>query len=317
MTTYELLQYYVNLLIVQYLGLPKAIATVGENIRSVILPQVSQQQISITATSGLFTLSYNGNATPPWPYNSTDSQIQAALQALPGLSQVTVLNGLVTFTGVTAPALPLISSNATLCTVSEVDLNLPLAIQNAFNVNVEPLAEGVQLDILGKYAGVSRTGMNQNGTIVLSDSDFITLIKFATITNSSGSSLATIVTHLFQTFGSAVSLYDFQNMHMSYLINSSIGTQDLINLLITEDLLPRPMGVELSIIYANNTSNFFGFRTYASPGVLVKPFNTYADYNQTWPWLSYNDQFSGSGSSLLTEDENNLTQETGDLIYLG
>lgn len=323
MTTLDLLTYYSNLLIFQYIGQPKASATVQANVQSILMPQVSTQQVTLKTTAGLFTLSYLNPATgivgttPLWPYNATDAMLQSALRALPGLSQVTVSNGLVTFTGVVAPASLLVSSNPALCTVTETDVTLLQAIENAFNITGPNVASGVQLDILGKYAGVSRTGRNNLGPITLDDEDFLTLIQFASIVNTSGSSLGTIASNLYQAFGTQISVFDYKNMQLSYLINSSIGSQDLIELLITENLIPRPMGVQISIIYANNTNNFFGFRTYTHAATLAKPFNTYKNYIKTWPWLTYTDAFNATGTSLLTESGSSLVQENLDAIYLG
>lgn len=161
--------------------------------------------------------------------------------------------------------------------VTPVIMNqLPLAVQNAYNLTGETgVAVGVQLDVLGKYAGVSRTGFGFSGPITLSDSDFLILIQLAIITNSSGSSLSTIQALLAQFFPGEVLVFDYQNMQMNYLISSTLGSQDLIQLFVTEGLLPKPMGVQLAaVIYAADLK-FFGMlsagtvATYAAQNALT------------------------------------------------
>lgn len=324
-TTLQLLQYYSSLLIFQYIGLPKATGTVQAVVNGVIMPQITTQQITYSAspTGGTYTLSYNGNATAPIAFNATDTDIQTALRLLPDLASVTVFNLLVTFIGVYPPALSLIvganslqaSGTPVSILITETDLSLPLAVLNGFNLIGPNPAVGVQLDILGIYAGVTRTGIGTSGPITLDDSDFLILIQFATVQNSAGSDLSSITNNLFNFFGDDILVFDYQNMHMSYLINSSVGSQDLIQLLIAEKLLPQPMTVQLSIIYAPIVNAFFGFVTYQLPiAANISPFNTYQDYILIWPWLDYADAFAVL-TSIDTEDGFTLIQENGDALY--
>lgn len=149
---------------------------------------------------------------------------------------------------------------------------LPLQVQNAFTIGdtivngtLYPGAVGVQLDVLGKYAGVTRSGYDVNGNpITLNDIDFTTLIKIAIISNSSGSSLSDIQNLIHAYFANEIFVFDGADMQMSYLIASSVGNQALIELLITEGLLPKPMGVQLATVtYIPNVS-LFGFQDYNS-----------------------------------------------------
>lgn len=211
MTIQELIDYYANLLILQYLGKPKAYAT----IQTLVTPVIMDQDPS---------------------------------------------------TGVA----------------------LPVAVQDAFNVTGDSPAEGVQLDVIGDYAGVTRYGYVLGQPITLNDTDFLTLIQLAIIKNGSGSSLYDIQTLLHQFFPNEVLVFDYQNMQMSYLVSTAIGSLDLVELAIANGLLPKPMGVELaSVIYAPVVITFFGFRTYVLPGYNVTPFNSYTDYQTDWPWVSY------------------------------
>lgn len=158
-------------------------------------------------------------------------------------------------------------------------------VQDAFNVDT---AVGVQLDTLGKYAGVKRTANAFGGPVTLDDTDFRQLIKLAIIKNNSGSDLATIQNLIYMFFPGEILVFDFQNMRMQYFFNSTIGSVELAEVFIVSDLLPRPMGVQLSAtIYAPFIARFFGFRTYTVPGHNISPFNSYADYQMDRPWLTY------------------------------
>lgn len=328
MTTLELIAYYANLLIYQYLGQPKAYATIQAAVNGFVQPQISTQQISFSdvGVSGNYVLSYDGNLTSSLAYNASDSDIEAALQAISGLGSVSVSGLLVTFTGVNPPAFLLgVESNTVenslgqlvSLQITETDLVLPLAVQDAFNLTIAPFASGVQLDVLGKYAGVTRSGVGLSGPITLDDNDFMTLIKFAIVQNSATSDLATIVSSLFMFFGNDIQVFDFKNMHMSYLINSAVGSADLVQLLVSENLLPAPMTVQVSVLYIPIDENFFGFVTYTNPVAMNNsPFNDYTDYQMDFPWLDYSDSFTVL-NTLGTESGDIIVQENGDLIYLG
>ena len=310
MTPLQLVQYYINLLILQYLNLPKAQGTIQTSVSPAILPQTSVQQISFSAipTSGSFTLSYNGNISPSIQWNDSTSTIQSDLQSIKGLNSVTVSGSIasqiltITFVSVIPPAALLLvnsnslqsSGNSVNLTITETDVTLPIALQSAFNLMGTTLAQGVQLDILGKYVGVIRTGSGFNGQVItLDDTDFIIFIKMAITTNSSGSSLSDITNLIFGFFGTSILVFDYADMRMNYLISSQIGSQNLLELFVTENLLPKPMAVQLSIIVAPVIDAFFGFVTYDNPiqPPITRPFNNYDSYQTNWPWLTYNDAF--------------------------
>lgn len=162
---------------------------------------------------------------------------------------------------------------------------LPTQIQNAFNLNT---AVGVQLDILGKYVGVSRQTYTAAGPVTLTDADYLTLIKMVIVKNNSGSSLSIIQNLLATAFPGFIFVSDNQSMGLNYLILRNLGTPELLEALVYGDYLPRPMGVQVSVVIVDVlTRGFFGFRDYNNPGVDVSPFNNYPLYQFTYPWLSY------------------------------
>jgi len=299
-TPIELVEYYQGLLIAQYLNKAKASATIGAYASQVIMAQVSVQTIAFSSApaSGTFVLSYNGVNTAAINWNDSAGTIQTKLRAVTGLGSVTVAGSIagllltVTFTGVIAPALMLVNvtnSLAVTLTIAETDVTLPLAVQDGFNlIDGSTIAVGDQLDVLGKYVGVSRTGLGFTENITLDDSDFLQLIRMAITTNSSGSSLSTIQDFLQLYFPSEIFVFDYQNMQMTYIISRTVGSQDLVQLFVTEGLLPQPMAVGITVFYPP-TANLFSFRTYTAASVTGEPFNNYTSYQTTWPWLQYED----------------------------
>lgn len=307
MTTQDLVAYYVNLLILQYHSKPKAQATIAATVAPIIMPETTVELITFSAvpTSGAFTLVYDTQTTASLNWNATAGNVQSALQALTGLGSVTVAGNTtsgftVTFTNVIPPAEVLgVGTNTLLASAAQVfltilptDQTLPLDVQAGFNLIAPGTAVGVQLDVLGKYAGVTRTGQGFSGQITLNDTDFLSLVRIAIIKNSSGSSLAEIQQLIFTYFANQILVFDYQNMQMSFLVSTSIGSTDLLQLFITEGLLPKPMAVQVGvIIYSPVIDQFFGFRTYNAPAVHANPFNDYASYQTDWPWLTYADGF--------------------------
>lgn len=162
---------------------------------------------------------------------------------------------------------------------------LPVKVQNAFDVDT---AEGVQLDVIGKYVGASRTAYDFTGTVTLSDSDYRTIIKVAIIKNGFGSSLSDIQNLLWQFFAGSLLVFDLQNMQMGYFFDSTIGSRPLAEVFVKNNFLPKPMGVQLAaLIYSSNITNFFGFRTYDLGPYNVTGFNSYINYDMAAPWLNY------------------------------
>jgi hypothetical protein len=164
---------------------------------------------------------------------------------------------------------------------------MPTTIRDAFDMTS---AVGVQLDVLGKYIGVTRYGNRTNGsTITLDDTDYRKLIMMVLIRNNNGSSLATIQSQLSAVFPGMIFVSDTTTMSLNYLLIESLGTPDLLEMLVTGDFLPRPMGVNTAVTTEPSHSfPFFGFITTVFPDPTVSPFNTNQIYNLNAPWLGYN-----------------------------
>lgn len=318
MTTQDIINYYSNLLNLQYLGKPKAYATIQAIVTPVVMPQGSNTALpslplavqdafnlnptvqtltfSAVPASGTFTVSYAGSTSTAISWSASLSAIQAAFSALLGVGQVTVSGSLadqtlaIVFDISQSPGL--FSTTSSLLDGSSAPITIVLTTNQAV---------GVQLDILGKYVGVVRTGFGPTGPISLSDSDFLKLIQMAIISNFSGSSLSDIVGFLNQYFPGQIHVIDEANtapMQMTYVIGSVYFSSGLLDLFISEGLLPRPMGVGIAVIAPPNPDLLFGYCDYSSATPTdamttnVVPYNcagsyTLGDFNQGWYYLDY------------------------------
>lgn len=301
-TPIEIVEAYVALLIMQYLNKERASGTIRILSGPGLIPQVSIQELSFMPppSSGSFIVSYGGVNSAPISWDDEAADVQTILRAVTGLSDVTVTGSFgsrfqVSFDGVAPPADMLILISSTLqtitttteITISEIDTTLPIAVQDAFNlVPGTTLAQGDQLNVLGDYVGVARTGPGFAQTITLDDADYTTLIRMGIFKNSSGSSLATIQNFLYEFFPNQIYVFDYANMSMTYIISQAVGSQDLAQMFVTQGLIPKPMGVSLLVFYVP-TANLFSFRTYDHPSVNGSPMNDYNDYNTDWPFLDY------------------------------
>lgn len=163
---------------------------------------------------------------------------------------------------------------------------LPTQVQDAFD---PATAVGDQLDVIGKYVGVSRVGNTLNGPITLTDDDYRQLIKMVIIKNNSGSSLSTIQSLLSANFPGNIFVSDNQTMGLNYVLVNSLGTDDLLEIIVTGGYLPKPMGVQVSAtIVPDFQFPVFKFRDYNNP-TDGSPLNNYNSYQLTYPWLSYAD----------------------------
>lgn len=251
-----------------------------------LLPTIQTITFSSAPTSGAFTLSFSVTSTPTQDATSTASisfddsnlAIKNAINAILPSGSCSVSGGL----GTGAITVSFVGVNPSIITVETNTTGIATAVTSN-------LAQGTQLDVLGKYLGITRNGFNQNGAVVLDDTDFYQLILLAIIRNNSGSSLDQIQTLLFNFFHGAILVFDYQNMQMSYVVNTSLLSNSLLSCFISQNLLPKPMGVQLaSIIGGPDPTAFFSFRTYLIPS-SGSPFNTYDSYNLSYPWVTYSD----------------------------
>jgi len=188
-----------------------------------------------------------------------------------------------------------------------------LDVQDAFNLDT---AVGVQLDVMGKYAGVDRfffsgiitddvfgfadavsPGSVSSNIIGFDDADapdkdglfwdaenivgsdlklnddaFRALIKLKIAQNNSTHDIVNITELLIQSFGSDVIVVDNYDMTMTYLF-SNISDQ-LIQAAIDKKVLPRPIGVGTQSILG---TEFFGFADATRLGSIAGFVNGFND----------------------------------------
>lgn len=162
---------------------------------------------------------------------------------------------------------------------------LPLALQDAFNIDT---AVGKQLDILGKYIGVERRVLTFSGAVTLGDADYRTLLKIKIALNNLGSSTYDIQNFVVNFASNILTVFDHQNMQMSFYINSNYASLELAQALVRQKMLPRPMGVAYSsIVYLPSLVNIFGMQSYELYNLPVSGFNRYEDYHNDWTFLAY------------------------------
>lgn len=205
-----------------------------------------------------------------------------------------------------------------LADIFSMDL-LPLELLNSFDLDS---AEGVQLDILAKYFGVNRTGRILNGQIVtLDDNDLRELMRLIQITNYTNATLYEMKNLLYQNFGNNIILVDYLDMRIGYVIYPSIGSSELGQFIVANNLLPSPMGVLTSAtIIGYDNAKFYGFVTYGNQDTTnIAPFTRYDDgFKNTDIWLRYSDSVEVEDNiGIVSEDGNSnvVTEQNNNIIY--
>lgn len=114
----------------------------------------------------------------------------------------------------------------------------------------------------------------------LSDADFLTLILFMILCNNMNYSAGSIDAVLWEIFGAQVRAETKSDMTMTYFFTGAIST--LLATIIFKGLLPAPMGVGINVVQ-NINNLMFGAVTYAQVAEDVYSpfaygFSTYANY---------------------------------------
>ena len=148
---------------------------------------------------------------------------------------------------------------------------------NSFKVNT---AIGTQLRTIGQFVGLPNSYDINN----LPDSQYRQLVYFQIITNSSNASEGEIVDAVYSVFGQNLILKTINEMDMEAYVNLP---NKMVEIAITYNLIPRPMGVELSIININQISYYFTDSTNTSTQIGI-------------------DAIGGDGNSVLTSVNNTI-----------
>jgi hypothetical protein len=170
---------------------------------------------------------------------------------------------------------------------------LMLATQDAFDVDS---AIGVQLDVVGAYAGVTRYGYVFGALpadplvpYTMSDAEFRSYITIAIAQNKMGSSLYDIQQFIADFFTSSLRVYDYKTMRLSYEYIAALGAVPIAEFFVNAGRLPKPNCVGVGSITFNpaQATNFFGFQTYVDRGFVNHGMNKYTAYDANCPFLEY------------------------------
>lgn len=208
-----------------------------------------------------------------------------------------------------------------------IDLFVRPAFENLFGINEAfdiDTAIGNQLDILGRWVGVSRmvvgvdlakiyyelsdydalsdVGMStydnsvsaifktyrstEESIYTLTDDQFRTLIKLKILTNHTNSTSQSIDTLIFDFFSTDVIIYDNYDMTVDYVITKNRSV--IFEVARNDGYIPKPMGVGIRILIAiENTLDIFGYSDYN----LNNNARTYSSYDNltNGKFLSYAD----------------------------
>lgn len=163
---------------------------------------------------------------------------------------------------------------------------LLLDVVNGFNLLT---AQGKQLDILGKYIGLSRNvkeKVGSPGTVVLTDDDYRLLLQLKLICNTSFSSSSAIRKALYQLFPNDIRYFDPRTMAISYELSTRFNS--LLNVIAAEELLPFPMGLGYNVVVVSDLLELYGF--YGYDGINNE--NGFSSYDDGFKgkFLSYGDR---------------------------
>lgn len=171
---------------------------------------------------------------------------------------------------------------------------LPQEVENAFDIET---AVGKQLDILGKYIGFDRNVkliLPETGSLVLEDEEYRLLLKLKIITNNGRATTGDIKTGLYKLFPTQIRLFDNRDMTYTYFVDTSFS--NLMNVIVSEELLPLPEGVGYKLIVVQkDITKFFGYSHYN--GINNNP-NGFTRYSQGFRnyFLRYKDRFTQTGA---------------------
>jgi hypothetical protein len=93
---------------------------------------------------------------------------------------------------------------------------------------------------------------------------------------------------LYGFFGTDIILYDQLDMSLFYFVKSTISKIILITA--SQNILPKPMGVEISIFSLDDPSLAWGFNDYQSAALYEIGFSDYSTGYSNARFLNYNDR---------------------------
>lgn len=120
-----------------------------------------------------------------------------------------------------------------------------VAIRDGFNIDT---TVGKQLDIIGKYTGISRALYSS-----LSDDDFRTLVKFSIAKHYTNGSLKEIDTVLYNFFSDKIIVFD--NYDSTMIIEYDSSLEAIVEIAKTNNIVPKPAGIGLTLTVFTDVVN--------------------------------------------------------------
>jgi len=140
---------------------------------------------------------------------------------------------------------------------------LPLQLLQACNL---ANAVGQQLDILGKYIGVSRNGYTFSQAITLDDDQYRQFLNIMVVRNRLRFDVKSIQEFIHQFFPGVLQVFAYGNMSIGYGYLVAIGSNVMAEFFIRAGQLPQPLCVGLKpLIYLYPNNNYFGLRNTVDP----------------------------------------------------
>jgi uncharacterized protein DUF2612 len=257
----ELIDYYTNLLIIQYNSLPKASATIelfiSEALANGITFDVQNAYNLIASTDDNWDSGGTWDSGEDW-----DSGTE-------GIAVGKQLDVIGKYVGVNR-------------FYTAIDLENYFALITASEVSMLPNSPPA----FGLSTAATIGNFDYNGTLVcndivtsqnaLSDADFLTLIQFMILCNNMNYSAAAIDNALYQIFGTTLRAESTGNMTIVFFIMGVVST--LINTIIFKGLLPVPEGVGFLIVENINGLMFGMVTARGTASAYAYGFSTCADY---------------------------------------
>lgn len=148
-------------------------------------------------------------------------------------------------------------------TSNQIEPILPLALENAFNLET---AVGVQLDQLGAYIGPSRVGFTFSGPITLTDTQYRQFLNWCILRNHLTGGVYAIQNFIVENFGGVIQVFNYPGqMRMGYTYLAAVGAQPVVEFFIKAGLLPVPLAIGAGSMIYPQSSNIFGFSLYEGP----------------------------------------------------
>lgn len=226
MTTQELINYYVALLIIQYATQPNALATIAAFAELVI-----QNQIYAAVAAG-----FNFAVTP------IGQQIGSAV----GVQ----LNAVASYRGAQRVYFGL-APNAYFQLPDATDDDPPDSSWNGFMDAADPPADVTWLFVTAEDT--------QQPIYSLTDDELYRLTQFRAQVQSAFFSIKTVDDILETFFGDNVALLDNENMTILY-VDLNTDTDTLFGVVALSQSLPHPAGVRVQAIRADTLTDFFGLQ---------------------------------------------------------